>query len=95
MGTTWGNPTLLRKFGLRSWIKLWNYDVSTKSISVEKVYKDNWETALDCSDYVLFLGSRSKETLEYMSSMLGKKVGIKSLLVVHIQNKVHHLITGI
>lgn len=40
---------------------------------LKKVYKDNWETALDCSDYVLFLGSRSKETLEYMSSMLGKK----------------------
>ena len=70
--------------------------MSTKSISVEKRFiRIIGKTALDCSDYVLFLGSRSKETLEYMSSMLVKKVGIKSLLVVHIQNKVHHLITGI
>jgi len=44
---------------------------------LKKVYKDNWETALDCSDYVLFLGSRSKETLEYMSNMLGKKTWYK------------------
>ena len=40
---------------------------------LKKVYKDNWETALDCCDYILFMGSRSKETLDYMSSMLGKK----------------------
>lgn len=44
---------------------------------LKKVYKDNWETALDCCDYVLFMGSRSKETLEYMSSMLGKKTWYK------------------
>lgn len=28
---------------------------------------------MDCCDYILFMGSRSKETLDYMSSMLGKK----------------------
>lgn len=51
---------------------------SLQSLSqLKKVYKDNWETALDCSDYVLFLGSRSKETLEYFSSMLGKKTWYK------------------
>lgn len=43
----------------------------------KELYKDNWETALDCCDYVLFLGSRSKETLEYLSSMLGKKTWYK------------------
>lgn len=44
---------------------------------LKKVYKDNWETALDCCDYTLFMGSRSKETLEYISSMLGKKTWYK------------------
>lgn len=39
----------------------------------KKIYKDEWETGLDCCDYILFLGSRSKETLEYMSTMLGKQ----------------------
>lgn len=43
----------------------------------KKMYKDNWETGLDCCDYILFLGSRSKETLEYMSAMLGKKTWYK------------------
>lgn len=44
---------------------------------LKKVYKDSWETALDCCDYILFLGSRSKETLEYFSMMLGKKTWYK------------------
>lgn len=61
---------------------------------LKKVYKDNWETALDCCDYILFMGSRSKETLEYMSSMLGKKLGTKNLLEGLIQDKVLHLLTG-
>ena len=39
----------------------------------KKIYKDEWETGLDCCDYLFFLGSRSKETLEYMSTMLGKE----------------------
>ncbi len=43
----------------------------------KKVYKDNWETGLDCCDYTLFLGSRSKETLEYVSLLLGKKTWYK------------------
>lgn len=43
----------------------------------KKVYKDNWETGLDCCDYVLFLGSRSKETLSYISEMLGKRTWYK------------------
>jgi len=51
---------------------------SLQSLSqLKKVYKENWETALDCSDYVLFMGSRSKETLEYFSIMLGKKTWYK------------------
>lgn len=44
---------------------------------LKKPYKENWETALDCSDVILFLGSRSKETLEYMQNMLGKKTWYK------------------
>ena len=48
--------------------------IGLQSLSqLKKTYKDNWETALDCCDYILFLGSRSKETLSYMSEMLGKK----------------------
>ena len=39
----------------------------------KELYKDGWETGLDCCDYILFLGSRSKETLEYMVSVLGKQ----------------------
>ncbi len=39
----------------------------------KEMYKDGWETGLDCCDYILFLGSRSKETLEYMVSVLGKQ----------------------
>lgn len=39
----------------------------------KEMYKDGWETGLDCCDYILFLGSRSKETLEYMISVLGKQ----------------------
>lgn len=48
--------------------------IAIQSLSqIKKVYKEYWETALDCCDYVLFLGSRSKETLDYFSNMLGKK----------------------
>ena len=39
----------------------------------KELYKDGWETGLDCCDYILFLGSRSKETLQYMVEMLGKQ----------------------
>ena len=44
---------------------------------LKKVYKENWETALDCSDFILFMGSGSKETLEYFCTMLGKKTWYK------------------
>lgn len=39
----------------------------------KKIYKDEWETGLDCCDYFLFLGSSAKETLEYMRELLGKQ----------------------
>lgn len=39
----------------------------------KKIYKDEWDTGLDCCDYFLFLGSSSKETLEYMRELLGKQ----------------------
>ena len=51
---------------------------SLQSLSqLKKAYKDNWETALDCSDYILFLGSKSKETLDYFSQIMGKKTWYK------------------
>lgn len=40
-------------------------------------YKDSWETVLDCCDTFLFLGSKSKETLEYVSTLMGKKTWYK------------------
>lgn len=40
-------------------------------------YKDSWETVLDCCDTFLFLGSKSKETLEYVSVLMGKKTWYK------------------
>ena len=40
---------------------------------LKKRYKEAWQTALDCCDYILFLGSASKDTLEYISqTYLGK-----------------------
>lgn len=47
--------------------------IGLQSLSqLKKVYKDSWETVLDCCDYILFLGSQSKETLEYITSLIGK-----------------------
>lgn len=47
---------------------------SLQSLSqLKRAYKENWETALDCSDYILLLGSKSKETLEYFSNLMGRK----------------------
>lgn len=52
--------------------------IGLQSLSqLKKAYKDSWETALDCVDYFLFLGSRSKETLEWTSLMVGKKTWYK------------------
>ena len=52
--------------------------IGLQSLSqLKKVYKDSWEVALDCCDYVLFMGSQSKETLEYLSSLMGKKTWYK------------------
>lgn len=44
---------------------------------LKKKYKDSWESGLDCVDSILFLGSNSKETLEYIVSLLGKKTWYK------------------
>ena len=44
---------------------------------LKKMYKDTWETILDCCDTTLFLGSNSKETLEYFVTLLGKKTWYK------------------
>lgn len=63
-------------------IEMWAYvrsldvgiTIFLQSLSqLKKMYKESWETALDCCDFVLFLGSRSKDTLEYMSTILGKQ----------------------
>lgn len=44
---------------------------------LKKMYKDTWETILDCCDTNIFLGSNSKETLDYYVSLLGKKTWYK------------------
>lgn len=52
--------------------------IGLQSLSqLKKKYKDNWESVLDCCDTTLFLGSNSKETLEYMVALLGKKTWYK------------------
>ena len=45
---------------------------------LKKLYKDFWETALDCCDYILFLGSESKTTLDYVSTLLGDQTLTKT-----------------
>ena len=40
---------------------------------LEGRYKDNWETVFDCCDHILFLGSKSKKTLDYLSAIMGKQ----------------------
>lgn len=40
---------------------------------LEGRYKDNWETVFDCCDHILYLGSKSKKTLDYMSAIMGKQ----------------------
>lgn len=72
--------TIPRYLEMLAYVRGLNVGIVTglQSLSqLKKVYKDNWETALDCCDYVLFLGSRSKETLDYMMNMLGKKTWYK------------------
>ena len=46
--------------------------IGLQSLSqLKEKYKESWETLLDCCDYEMFLGSTSKETLEYFSALLG------------------------
>ena len=45
---------------------------------VRQKYKDSWESVLDCCDSTLFLGGMSKETLEYLVALLGKKTTIEA-----------------
>ena len=52
--------------------------IGLQSLSqLKKKYKDSWESVLDCVDSTLFLGSNSKETLEYIVALLGKKTWYK------------------
>ena len=52
--------------------------VGLQSLSqLKQKYKENWESVLDCCDSILFLGSNSKETLEYITTLLGKKTWYK------------------
>lgn len=45
--------------------------IGLQSLSqLKKRYKDNWESVPDCCDSTLFLGSNSKETLEYIVALL-------------------------
>lgn len=48
--------------------------IGLQSLSqLKKKYKENWESVLDCCDTTLFLGSNSKETLEYIVALLRQK----------------------
>lgn len=40
---------------------------------LKRVYKDSWQNALDDCDFILFLGSTAKDSLEYIVSLLGKE----------------------
>lgn len=52
--------------------------IGLQSLSqLKKVYKDAWETALDCCDYKILMGSESEETLKYFSSLMGKETIIE------------------
>lgn len=39
---------------------------------LKEMYKDSWETIIDCCDSFLFLGSQGSGTAEYVSKKLGK-----------------------
>lgn len=55
--------------------------VGLQSLSqLKQKYKENWESVLDCCDSILFLGSNSKETLEYITTLLGKKTWYKKAI---------------
>lgn len=48
--------------------------IGLQSLSqLKKKYKESWESVLDCCDTTLFLGSNSKETLEYIVTLLRKE----------------------
>ena len=52
--------------------------VGLQSLSqLKKVYKDNWDSILDCCDFTLFMGSKSETTRNYMRDLLGKKTWYK------------------
>lgn len=52
--------------------------ICLQSLSQLKVfYKDDWENILDCCDTIIDLGSNSKETNEYFSTLLGEKTWYK------------------
>ena len=40
---------------------------------LKNVYKDSWQTAIDDCDFILYLGSTSKDTLEYFVTLLGEE----------------------
>ena len=44
---------------------------------LKEFYKDTWENILDCCDTMMLIGSNTKETNEYFSTLLGKKTWYK------------------
>lgn len=57
---------------------MYGITVGLQSLSqLKQKYKESWETVLDCCDSTLFLGGMSKETLEYLVALLGKKTWYK------------------
>lgn len=44
---------------------------------LKEFYKDTWENILDCCDTIMLIGSNSKDTNEYFSTLLGDKTWYK------------------
>lgn len=44
---------------------------------IKEIYEKSWETVLDCCDTILFFGSNSDSTLQYMEDMIGSKTWYK------------------
>lgn len=40
-------------------------------------YKDSWQTVIDDCDFILYLGSGAKDTLEYLVTLIGKETNYK------------------
>ena len=59
------------------WFKCRHSNMSAILAQLKEFYKDTWENILDCCDTMILIGSNTKETNEYFSTILGKKTWYK------------------